>query len=507
MAAQIKNGTLVEPGTRMDWVDVARAYGMFLVFYGHFVETVYKFGNEPALLQEKLIYAFHMPLFIFISGFLAKIELPRLVPFLKKQTLTRLLPFLTLSVLIFPFHLIEDAFFSHRGPSQIMERYIDDWRELSTRLAAPPDDQAQLARRRLWEQLPSPVQGILEAGITSDSLAYADREQVVDALNALLDRPDLYADAHFTGAELPDAARVQLDRNRAALTDSLDLRCANWALTWWTLQPDSRYWSWNPSPWGRLLEGGIVSVEGWPQFNVPTWFLLCLFMVELIHFAVARLLSSSVRIAVAIPVVAVLGWFVTADVEFRETFDVWFARESLFLYSFYLLGLLLRRVGLLESGNSRGLALGTFGVCTAVLLLTFDLNPGSPIIVPIVLINLSQHGDPLYFAVTAIAGCLAVFGLARITPAARLLIYVGRHALIFMGMNGLFYHYGNYLLVSSMSIPPAQLPLLFWCTIASLATMAASLPMVWLLDRYVPQLVGRPRVSGPVIPALLREGR
>jgi len=65
--------------SRIDWIDVARAYAMFLVFYGHFVETVYHFDNEPALLQEKLVYAFHMPLFIFISGLIAKTTMPGLV--------------------------------------------------------------------------------------------------------------------------------------------------------------------------------------------------------------------------------------------------------------------------------------------------------------------------------------------------------------------------------------------------------------------------------------------
>ena len=137
--------------SRLDWIDVARAYGMFLVFYGHFLETVYEFGNEPALLQEKLVYAFHMPLFIFISGITAKTNLPRLFPFLKKQTLTRLLPFAALSLLIFPFHMLEDSLNVDRGPSEILGRYVDDWKELCVNMTAPPEDQIAPARKRKFK--------------------------------------------------------------------------------------------------------------------------------------------------------------------------------------------------------------------------------------------------------------------------------------------------------------------------------------------------------------------
>ena len=477
---------------------------MFLVFYGHFVETVYEFGNEPALLQEKLVYAFHMPLFIFISGITAKTDLPRLFPFLKKQTLTRLLPFAALSLLIFPLHLLEDSLAVDRGPSEILGRYVDDWKELCVNMTSPPEDQIAPARKRLWELLPPSTQHILQAGVTSDSLTAADRDQVAAAFNALLDKPDLFSAEHFTEAKLPDAAHKQLVKNRTALTDSLELRGANWALTWWTIQPDSRYWDWAVSPWGRLLNNGIVSQYGWPNFNVPTWFLLCLFMLELIHFFVARLLTSPSRIALVALFFAVVGWFATSDLVYRETFDFWFTRESLLLYSFYLLGMLLKRIGFFQPAQDRGLRIGLFLISAAILLFTFDLNACISENKPIVLINLSQHGEPLYIAITAIAGCLAIVALARITPVLRILQYIGRHSLILMGLNGIFFHFGNDLIVSAMTIPPSQLSILFWCTLMSVVTMAACLPLVWLFDRYIPQLTGKPHLSGPLLPALLK---
>lgn len=49
---------------RIDWVDHLKALGIFLVVYGHSPPTI------PGV--EKWIYAFHMPLFFLISGYMLK---------------------------------------------------------------------------------------------------------------------------------------------------------------------------------------------------------------------------------------------------------------------------------------------------------------------------------------------------------------------------------------------------------------------------------------------------
>ena len=57
--------------TRIAWLDVAKALGIFLVFYGHLLEVMYRYGGRPFLFpQIKFIYAFHMPLFFVLSGYL-----------------------------------------------------------------------------------------------------------------------------------------------------------------------------------------------------------------------------------------------------------------------------------------------------------------------------------------------------------------------------------------------------------------------------------------------------
>ena len=43
------------------------------------------------------------------------------------------------------------------------------------------------------------------------------------------------------------------------------------------------------------IQGIKLTVFGLPMFNIPTWFLLCLFSVELVHFFAFRLFKSDDR--------------------------------------------------------------------------------------------------------------------------------------------------------------------------------------------------------------------
>lgn len=71
--------------SRIAWIDVARGIGIILVIYGHALD---------AHSIRHLIYAFHMPLFFFLSGivFHHKKE-DKFLPFLKKNIRSILIPY------------------------------------------------------------------------------------------------------------------------------------------------------------------------------------------------------------------------------------------------------------------------------------------------------------------------------------------------------------------------------------------------------------------------------
>ena len=50
--------------------DNLKAVLIFLVVLGHFLLPIR--GDNPLVVVKRLIYVFHMPLFVFISGYFAK---------------------------------------------------------------------------------------------------------------------------------------------------------------------------------------------------------------------------------------------------------------------------------------------------------------------------------------------------------------------------------------------------------------------------------------------------
>lgn len=87
---------------RIRSIDVARFYGMILVYYGHIVEQVMYAGSAEAAAQYKFIYSFHMPLFFFLSGTIvaeSKLTLPFL-QYCKRILASRLFPYIFFSILM-----------------------------------------------------------------------------------------------------------------------------------------------------------------------------------------------------------------------------------------------------------------------------------------------------------------------------------------------------------------------------------------------------------------------
>lgn len=61
---------------QIEWVNVAKGIGIFLVVYGHVIIGIHNSGMNlkgPIFeIQESVIYSFHMPLFFFLSGMFVK---------------------------------------------------------------------------------------------------------------------------------------------------------------------------------------------------------------------------------------------------------------------------------------------------------------------------------------------------------------------------------------------------------------------------------------------------
>jgi fucose 4-O-acetylase-like acetyltransferase len=89
-------------GHRLDWIDAARGIGIILVVYAHAIRGVMGSGMYRSAslgVQDALIYAFHMPLFFFVSGlFAGRRPGDTASAFLKSRLLTIAWPYLLWSV-------------------------------------------------------------------------------------------------------------------------------------------------------------------------------------------------------------------------------------------------------------------------------------------------------------------------------------------------------------------------------------------------------------------------
>ena len=130
----------------------------------------------------------------------------------------------------------------------------------------------------------------------------------------------------------------------------------------------------------------------------------------MIHFIVYRFIKNTGAIVISILSCFTMGWLLTKNVDFFPNdphADFWFICEGIFLYSFYQIGILIKKLKLIEREIAiipEVILLLIFGV---ILFFTFDLNQGPWKVtqkVPVVLINILQHGNPFYCIISALSG-------------------------------------------------------------------------------------------------------
>ena len=249
-----------------------------------------------------------------------------------------------------------------------------------------------------------------------------------------------------------------------------------------------------------------------PVFDVPTWFLMCLVVVECIHYAVFRSLRrSDVRILVAIVVSYLAGYALNSRFQFFQPGNYalpnwWIAYEAITMYALYLVGVLIRRRGWLSGDVAWFMPALLAIIGFAIVAFTFDLNQGPfRMKIEAVVILAAAHGHILWFPLTALAGTLAVLALGKMLERADWMAWLGRNALILFCLNGVVYHHvnGPFSAWFTATLPQDGWSVAAGAALLSVASIALAVPLVIALDRWLPQLVGRPATQGPLLPRLL----
>ena len=378
------------PGSRVLFIDIARIYGIVLVYYGHFIESYMKAGSPVAAIQYKFIYSFHMPLFFILSGYIAREQLNNIdfSPYLKRKAASRLVPYLFLSILL-----------------------------------------------------------IIPTFWTTDN------------------------------------------------TVGLDLNTVE----------------------GYVKGISVTLFAGFPCFNVPTWFLICLFVVEMMHYFSSRFLTSNSRILLTAGGYYLLGSILAWNAGFLNPLNVFSQHGKIYPYfmileaftgySLYLVGVYLRRNGFLADKVPVFKSLLGALACLLLVYFTYDLNKGMftlPFYDAVILVG-SSHGNPILFPFTAVLGSVLIMILAKLTTAGKFLLFLGSNTLVIFGLNGVFYHFINdRLAIWLLSHHSGDFMIIFVSgAVVTCLSILLTVPFILLFNRFIPQLVGQPKIDGPLIPRLV----
>jgi len=345
---------------RIDYLDASKAIGMFLVYYGHFIEKLYYAGASAIFLELKLIYAFHVPLFFFLAGIFWKTDAAPIWRIFANKFKTRIMPTLFFGLIAIPFFIVLDKF----------------------------------------------------------------------TVPAVLEKLTAYA-------------------------------------------------------------------AGQPKLNWVTWFLVCLFSLELLIACVAKIapFTSKTRALLYALVFFLIGWLLTDNAAAISAFthlpsNFWFINEAFTAGGFYLLGYCAKD-WLMIPTQRRADTLGLL-VCGGLLFATFNLNQG-PFLDKhaIVLMNAGSHGNYLWFITTALAGIATMLFLTRLlNPKFFVLDFIGKNTLIYLGLNGLCLFFIDVKVIYKLGYFPTD-PLLvnLYAVIYVTAIMLLFMPVTWLIKKTVPKWI------------------
>jgi fucose 4-O-acetylase-like acetyltransferase len=252
---------------------------------------------------------------------------------------------------------------------------------------------------------------------------------------------------------------------------------------------------------------GSMAVEyfiGRPELDWVTWFLVCLFVCECMALVMINKLRGWVQLTLTALFCLALGlvfceYSITSSDGWLYTLGrSWFLSEAVVALGFYMIGYASFPLLMKQAQYPRFSAM-VFIIAIGLVFLTYSLNHPDSVAV---MMAARKHGNAFYFVITALAGSLAIISLGMFIQGNGILQMLGRNSLPLLGLNGLFFHYVDpklsHLIVPANNEFSVTLDALLITTLSLLVC----LPAVYLLNRYLPQLIGTIHVSGPWLPAL-----
>jgi acyltransferase len=249
----------------------------------------------------------------------------------------------------------------------------------------------------------------------------------------------------------------------------------------------------------QIFQRSLLLPAGIMPFNPITWFLACLFSVEVINYLLYPVLHKSRTVlCMAMVLFYIMGWGLSYKADIINQYiiipDYWFIHEALVAYSFYLFGSLIAACPILYKKIDPSLNVFLLLLTATCVFTTFNMNDGPFKIYPVVFFVLGTYGNFLLFPLTAIAGSLCIVSTSRLMPPFSFMSFLGRNTLSLMGLNGILDLFVNIFFINfSLKIFSDNynhFSIFMQCASLSCITLLLCVPFVIFLKKYLPFMIG-----------------
>lgn len=235
----------------------------------------------------------------------------------------------------------------------------------------------------------------------------------------------------------------------------------------------------------KTILSQVFYLNGSVLWNVPLWFLVCLFVVSVEYYLLRKLIKNDYMLIVCLAIISVIGYLAPSYLPFKLPFGL---DISLTAIVFYGTGNIIRKKGISIKKPSLKAVVFT-------LLFAGSIIAG---------LNTPERVDMYYlkyynyfnFYIAAFLGIAAFTMLSQLITKAPILTYFGRNSLIILATQYIIFWLIDVCLLATLKTSfYSMTPSTPRGLLISLCEILLSIPLIFIINKYIPFILGRKPAS------------
>ncbi len=208
-------------------------------------------------------------------------------------------------------------------------------------------------------------------------------------------------------------------------------------------------------PLVKELPGSLVTkifalfFAGLPSFNGPTWYLTCIFTIQIICFFLVRYTNSNKNLIISMIFFSVISYLIVPLFDYpgfivKTVKYFWFTPMALSAIVFFQAGILFRRASLTKIFDNKKIVWLTLFLAATISITTTNLNhtAHSGWLLGQHLHHLN-YGNYFLFYISYFSMLTFLMCVSMLVKPYRILVLYGQNVLVVFGFAGIYYHFIN----------------------------------------------------------------